>query len=49
MQLDVSGDARGGDLRRTLGGLALIENDKRDKTGVGSTGEYYDFFGGSPE
>jgi ribosomal protein S27AE len=47
MQLDVSSDARGGDLRRILGGLALIENDTRDEAGVSSSVEYYDFFGGS--
>jgi hypothetical protein len=48
LQLDIAGDARGGDLRRILGGLALVEKDQ-DEAGFASTGKFHDSFGGLPE
>lgn len=48
LQLEVAGDARGGDLHRILGGLALVQNEQ-DEAGLGAFGKSHDFFGGSPE
>jgi ribosomal protein S27AE len=50
LQLDVSGDARGGDLQRILGGLSLADSDKKTEDGFGCAyDDIPDMFGGSPD
>jgi ribosomal protein S27AE len=39
LQLEVSGDARGGDLRKILGGLALLNGDKNGSDAVGEASD----------
>jgi hypothetical protein len=48
LQLEVTGDARGGDLGRILGGLALVEKDQ-EEAGFGPAGKSHGRFGGLPE
>jgi hypothetical protein len=58
LQLDVSNDASGGDLRRIISGLgefdepdgsALARDDQYETGFQGGHGKFHDFCGGSPE